>query len=128
MVQQVSNNIKITVCSEVDIEQSNMEKGLYLHTYTVHIENLKDVSVQLLRRKWFIRSQYGSVKIVDGEGVVGETPIIEPKATYIYSSYCVLECNFGSMEGHYTFHNLGDDSRFTAEIPRFELENKWILN
>jgi len=124
----VSKNIKVTICSEVDIEQSNVEEGLYVHSYTVHLENIGLDTVQLLSRKWIINNQYGSVKIVEGEGVVGEKPIIQPGETYVYSSFCVLECNFGSMQGHYIFKNRESQEKFKVDIPRFKLENRWILN
>lgn len=128
MTQLQTNNIRITVCSEIDIDQSNAGDRLYLHSYTIHIENRKQTSVQLMRRKWIIKSQLGEVKVVKGEGVVGETPIIEPGASYMYSSHCVLQCDFGTMEGHFVFQDLAKKSPFIAKIPRFELENRWVLN
>jgi ApaG protein len=39
------------------------------------------VPVKLLFRKWTIFDSVGTYKIVEGEGVVGEQPIIEPGAS-----------------------------------------------
>ena len=128
MTQLQTNNIRITVCSEIDIDQSNAGDRLYLHSYTIHIENLKETTVQLKRRKWIIKSQLGEVKVVKGEGVIGETPILGPGASYMYSSHCVLQCDFGTMEGHFVFQDLEEKTHFIDKIRRFELENSWVLN
>jgi ApaG protein len=124
----LSNTVQVTVCSELDLEQSNPMEGLFIHVYTIHIENKGKDAVQLIRRKWYIQDQYGAEKIVEGEGVVGEKPILEPGHCFNYTSYCVLQCNFGSMRGYYTFEKTGDKTQFLVDIPKFELENRWILN
>jgi ApaG protein len=60
------------------------------------------------------------VSLVDGEGVVGETPTLRPGQTHDYVSGCELMTNMGSMEGHYTF-SREDGSLLEVAIPFFPL-------
>ena len=57
---------------------------------------------------------------VNGEGVVGQQPVLEPGDAHEYKSYCVLKSPVGYMEGHYTFERP-DGSRFKVWVPRFSL-------
>jgi len=57
---------------------------------------------------------------VRGEGVVGETPRIEPQTSYDYVSGCPLETSSGVMSGE--FHMIDEQgSTFDIDIPPFEL-------
>jgi len=58
--------------------------------------------------------------LVEGAGVVGETPTLGPGQTHDYVSGCELMTNPGSMEGHYVFARP-DGSQFEAAIPFFPL-------
>jgi ApaG protein len=60
------------------------------------------------------------IQLIDGAGVVGEQPVIEPGRSHDYVSGCPLGTPHGSMEGHYTFRR-GDGSIFEAAIPYFPL-------
>jgi ApaG protein len=60
------------------------------------------------------------VNHVDGEGVVGEQPLLRPGQSYDYVSGCPLTTPFGSMEGFYTFERA-DGSLFEVRIPFFPL-------
>ncbi len=77
-------------------------------------------TVRLRTRHWRITDSRGIVNLVDGEGVVGETPVLAPGATHDYVSGCELMTNMGSMEGHYTFA-LDDGTLFEVAIPFFPL-------
>ena len=57
---------------------------------------------------------------MNGEGVVGQQPLLGPGGTHEYKSFCVLKSPAGYMEGHYTFERP-DGSRFRALVPRFAL-------
>ena len=54
--------------------------------YTITIENLSDVSAQLMSRHWVITDANGKVQEVRGDGVVGEQPHLKPGESYRYSS------------------------------------------
>ncbi len=101
-------------------EQSRTDAKRWFWVYHIRIENHRDDTIQLLTRHWRITDANGTVNIVDGEGVVGETPVLAPGATHDYVSGCELAANMGSMEGHYTFARA-DGGRFEVAIPFFPL-------
>jgi len=93
----------------------------YVWAYMIEIENTGDETVQLLSRHWIITDAHGRVEEVEGPGVVGEQPVIEPGETYQYTSGCPLTTPTGSMAG--TYRMVLDDGReFDAEIPAFSLD------
>ncbi len=101
-------------------EQSEVEKGRWFWAYHIRIENEGLMAAQLLTRRWDIRDANGAHHHVDGEGVVGEQPIIKPGKAYDYVSGCPLTTPSGAMHGSYQM--LGEDgSRFDIAIPRFSL-------
>lgn len=101
-------------------EQSRVAAGKWFWVYHIRIENHGDETIQLLTRHWRITDGRGSVNIVDGEGVVGEQPVLAPGASHDYVSGCPLATPQGSMEGYYTFRRE-DGSLFEAAIPHFPL-------
>lgn len=101
-------------------DQSRIEAGRWFWVYHIRIENHRQDTVQLLTRHWRITDSRGTVNLVDGEGVVGETPILAPGATHDYVSGCELTTRQGSMEGHYTFARE-DGTLLRVAIPFFPL-------
>jgi ApaG protein len=101
-------------------EQSRIEAGKWFWVYHVRIENDRDDTIQLMTRHWRITDARGVVSLVDGEGVVGETPVLAPRETHDYVSGCPLTTPHGSMEGHYTFRD-GEGALFEVAIPFFPL-------
>ncbi len=101
-------------------EQSQPAQGRWFWAYHVRIENEGEMAVQLLTRRWLITDGRGSRHEVEGEGVVGEQPVIAPGASYDYVSGCPLATPTGAMQGSYFM--MGEDgSGFDADIPRFPL-------
>jgi ApaG protein len=100
--------------------QSDPIARKFVFAYFVRIENEGREPVQLLRRHWFIHESSGEEKEVEGEGVIGKQPMIEPGSAHEYSSFCVLETFEGHMEGTYTMVRPSGD-RFQVVIPRFNL-------
>ncbi|MGH6787516.1 MAG: Co2+/Mg2+ efflux protein ApaG [Novosphingobium sp.] len=101
-------------------EQSRIEAGKWFWVYHIRIENGSDRTVQLLTRHWRITDGRGMVNLVEGEGVVGEQPILHPGQSHDYVSGCPLTTPHGSMEGHYTFRGE-DGEAIEAAIPFFPL-------
>lgn len=101
-------------------EQSRIEAGKWFWVYHIRIENDSDQPVRLLTRHWRITDGHGLVSLVEGEGVVGEQPLILPGHSHDYVSGCPLGTPHGSMDGHYTFRRE-DGTRFEAAIPFFPL-------
>ena len=101
-------------------DQSRTEARRWFWVYHIRLENRRDDVIQLLTRHWRITDSRGMVNLVDGEGVVGENPVLGPGQTHDYVSGCELMTNMGSMEGHYTFV-AEDGSHFDVAIPFFPL-------
>lgn len=101
-------------------EQSEPGKQRWFWSYHIRIENGSDQAVQLLTRHWQIIDADGVEQLVDGEGVVGEQPVIKPGASFDYVSGCPLATPSGSMRG--SFGMIGrDGQRLSVEVPRFAM-------
>jgi ApaG protein len=101
-------------------EQSDPAKGRWFWAYHIRIENHGDMAVQLMTRHWSISDGRGAKHAVDGDGVVGEQPVLGPGAVYDYVSGCPLDTPTGSMQGHYGMI-AEDGSSFDIAIPPFAL-------
>jgi ApaG protein len=101
-------------------EQSRIEAGKWFWVYHIRIENAGDLTLQLVTRHWRITDGNGEVNVVEGEGVVGEQPVLEPGQSHDYVSGCPLSTPQGSMEGYYTFRR-DDGAMVRAAIPWFRL-------
>ena len=128
MIHKISNEIGVSVITRYQEEYSDPLNNKFLHAYQITISNNNDFPVQLLSRKWLIKESSGKQTIVNGEGVVGKTPILQPGEEFQYVSCCPLESMAGTMEGHYKFERLDDHSQFISRIPKFTLICPDILN
>jgi ApaG protein len=112
--------LAIDVATRYLDDQSEPEQDRYVFAYTIRIRNAGNVPARLLGRHWVITDANGKVEQVDGEGVVGEQPWLQPGEAFQYTSGAVLETDLGTMEGRYEM--LADDgTRFDAAIPAFTL-------
>ncbi len=101
-------------------EKSDPGRGRWFWAYHIRIENGGGQAAQLISREWTIVDGRGGRHDVQGEGVVGEQPVIDPGESFDYVSGCPLSTPTGSMEGRY--HMIGaDGSSFAVAIPRFQL-------
>jgi ApaG protein len=115
-----TENITVTASPVYLAGQSDMMAKKFVFAYFIRIENHGQEKVQLLRRHWIIHDAHGNIKEVEGEGVVGNTPIIMPGEAHEYNSFCVLETFEGSMEGTYQLMRESGEL-LRAVIPRFVL-------
>jgi ApaG protein len=116
----MSGGITVRVAVNFLPEQSRIDAGKWFWVYHIRIENDSDQTVQLLTRHWRITDGNGDVDFVEGDGVVGEQPVLKPGRSHDYVSGCPLPTPFGSMEGYYTFR-LEDGDLMEAAIPFFPL-------
>ncbi len=121
MVKITTNSIQISVEVKYWPQQSIPRENHYFFIYFITIENKSDNTVQLLRRHWEIFDSISDFRTVDGDGVVGETPILEPGQKFEYNSGCNLTTDIGYMKGHYIMKRLSDDREFNVDIPKFDL-------
>ena len=115
-----TNGITVRVSVNFLPEQSQPAARKWFWMYHIRIENGSDAQVQLRTRHWRITDGRGMVNHVDGEGVVGETPVLKPGQTHDYVSGCPLATPSGSMEGFYTFTDEGGEP-LEVRIPYFPL-------
>jgi ApaG protein len=116
----MTNGITVRVAVNFLPEQSRIDAGNWFWVYHIRIENGTDQTVQLLTRHWRITDGRGLVNLVEGEGVVGEQPILAPGQSHDYVSGCPLTTPMGSMEGHYVFRSA-EGGQFEVAIPFFPL-------
>ena len=121
MVKISARNIEVSVDVKYWPKQSIPKESHYFFVYFITIENKSDFAVQLTKRHWDIFDSIGEKRAVDGDGVVGETPVIESGQKFQYNSGCNLTSEMGYMKGFYTVVNLVDNEVFQVEIPRFDL-------
>lgn len=120
-------NTQVEVHTTYISEQSDPDENRFVFAYTVTISNEGQVPAKLLARHWIITNADGKVEEVEGEGVVGEQPHLNPGEQFQYTSGTVLETPVGSMHG--TYKMVADDGvEFKAEIPVFTLSVPQILH
>ena|SRR6476620_271281 len=128
MVAQITEGVKVSVETTYQPEYSNPANEHFMFAYKIQIENLGEYAVQLLRRHWVIFDSNGTKREVEGEGVVGLQPIIEPGQNHEYVSGCNLKTDMGTMQGTYQMKRLVDNELFDALIPEFTLIAPFKLN
>jgi len=97
-------------------------------SYHIVIENQSEHTIQVLRRHWIITNSMGLTREVEGEGIIGQQPILEPGDVHAYDSWCLLSSPIGFMAGTYLLERTVDGEQFEAQIPRFRLESPVVLN
>ncbi|MBN1446764.1 MAG: Co2+/Mg2+ efflux protein ApaG [Bacteroidetes bacterium] len=118
---KTTEGLSVTVQSYFLEERSDVVQRNFFFVYFITLRNHGTAPVKLLRRHWDIHDSGAPDYEVDGDGVVGEQPVIKPGATYHYNSFCVLKSFEGHMEGTYTMQRE-DGTTFAATIPRFYLK------
>ena len=111
---------------------SDPDEPRYVFAYRIRISNEGTETATLVSRRWIITDAGGQIEEVQGPGVIGETPRLEPGQAHSYQSFCVLKTARGTMHGTYQMVRE-DKSSFDAEIPTFVLrtmdaEAKLVLN
>jgi ApaG protein len=120
LFHRMTEGIRVTATPSYRVAESDPAGGRYVFAYRIRIENVGNASARLRWRHWFIDDPVAGPGEVQGEGVVGEQPLLEPGGVHEYGSFCVLRAPAGSMEGYYRMERP-DGSTFDAAIPRFTL-------
>ena len=128
MVTATTEGIKITVQNSYQQEYSSPSHNHFVFTYKIQIENCSEHTMQLKRRHWYIHDSANESKEVEGEGVVGQQPVLEPGQVHEYVSGCNLKSGMGKMHGSYTMERIVDGKKVTVTIPEFNLIVPYLLN
>jgi len=127
MSEITTRGIRIQVESTYVEERSDPKESYYFFAYHVVISNDGSEAAQLISREWVITDSDGNVERVQGAGVVGETPLLEPGTAFEYTSFCPLRTSMGSMQGGYMMR-LASGETFRAEIAPFTLAVPGVVN
>lgn len=128
MLTATTKGIRICVETFYHPNHSRPTEHHFVFAYRITIENRSDFTVQLLRRCWNITDASGANRIVEGEGVVGQQPIIKSGQAHQYVSWANLNTDLGKMSGTYTMERHIDGELFDVEIPEFQLIAPFKMN
>ncbi len=121
---QTTAAIKVIVEPFYLEEQSDPEDNHFVWAYHVRIENNGQKTVQLMTRHWRITDSLGNTQEVQGDGVVGEQPVLPPGESFEYTSGTPLGTPSGIMVGTYQMETEAGD-RFDVDIPAFSLDSPY---
>jgi ApaG protein len=127
MTSQQTYECLVTVKTQYLADQSNIDASQYVFSYTIQITNTGKVAAQLISRHWVITDANNKVQEVRGLGVIGDQPLLEPGASYEYTSGTMLNTPVGTMHGTYQFTAV-DGTQFDVEIPTFTLAMPRVLH
>ena len=88
--------------------------------YFISIHNHSDVAVTIRARKWVVQEDHGETTVVEGTGVVGQTPTILPNQDFSYNSYHVV-ARSATVSGAF-FGETAAGERIFTRIPEFRIE------
>ena len=125
--EAATRGVRVSVESAYSAEHSSPQHNRWFFLYTIRITNEGDETCQLVSRHWIIRNATGDVEEVEGPGVVGEQPVLEPGHSFEYTSGCPLTTPVGFMHGTYQMITEKEDL-FDAEIAPFELSEPYLVN
>lgn len=128
MITIITKGIKVSVETNYQPEHSQPVHEHFVFTYRITIENNSSNTVQLKARHWDILDATYPKHEVDGEGVVGKQPILEPGEIHQYVSGCNLRSGVGKMKGYYIMERVMDGRLFNVEIPEFTMIAPFKLN
>ncbi|MBF0381897.1 MAG: Co2+/Mg2+ efflux protein ApaG [Magnetococcales bacterium] len=116
-------NIEVNAVTKYMESRSDPDNDQYAFGYALTISNNGYEPAQLLRRHWFVKSDNGNIQEVQGEGVIGEQPLIKPGGVFKYTSWAMLQTTTGHMEGRFLFvaadgtESWEDVAPFFFEVP-----------
>jgi ApaG protein len=127
MSDTTTRGVRVQVRSSYIPDRSSPRDAHFFFAYKIRISNLGEETVQLVSRHWIITDGDGHTEEVQGPGVVGEQPVLEPGQSFEYSSFCPLPTPIGSMHGTYQMVT-SEGRRFDAVIAPFSLAVPTALN
>lgn len=121
MISKISEGVEVTVETFYQPDYSNPVNSEFMFAYRITIENHNKFTVKLLHRQWYIFDSNGQQREVEGEGVVGVQPVLNPSQQFQYVSGCNLRTEMGRMYGFYLMENQNTKNNFKVKIPAFEM-------
>ena len=128
MPTAITQGLKVSVITQYQEQHSNPAVQHFVFAYRIRIENTSDFTVKLLRRHWMITDSNGQKHEVEGEGVIGQQPLLEPGQVHSYTSGTSFSSPIGKMNGTYLMERIVDGHHFNISIPEFVLTAPFKLN
>ena len=122
--EAVTEGVAVRVQPRFMHDESKPATGEFVWAYTVEIENGSGKTWQLMRRHWKIIDAEGRSQNVDGDGVVGQQPVIKPGEAFKYTSGAPLSAPSGVMGGTYDLQDENEEN-LTVAIPTFSLDSPY---
>ncbi len=85
-----TQDILIEVFPSYVPERSSPENKQFFYAYKIKITNNGEIACRVIHRHWKIKDGNGKVYDVQGSGVVGEQPMLQPGEHFEYTSFCPL--------------------------------------
>lgn len=128
MPTAITNDIKITVETAYQNSRVANPDGDHMFAYRITIENHSDYTIKLLKRHWYIIDSLNDKTEVEGDGVIGQQPVLEPGESHQYVSGCAIRSDIGKMFGTYLMEQQIDGKLFEVTIPEFKLIAPFRMN
>ncbi len=122
-----TRGLKVRVEARYVDDQSTPSEDQWVFAYLITIINDGDIPTQLIARRWIITNANGQTQTVEGPGVIGEQPRLEPGESFSYTSGCPLDTSIGSMHGALIMRD-DDGNSWEAEVAVFTLSTPFALN
>jgi len=122
MVSLTTREIRVSAESMYQREYSIPDKRQFVYAYRIRIGNEGSAPVKLLSRTWEVIDGTGDRRLVEGEGVVGQQPVIMPGQFHEYTSWVQFETPIGAMRGSYIMQRMDrfdSGELFEVEVPKF---------
>ena len=124
MYSKTTSGVTVTVTPYFLEDQSSPQEDHYVWAYQVNIKNSSNSTVKLKHINCIIIDANGKIINVQGEGVVGEFPILQPGESFEYTSGTPLKTNNGIMQGFYLM-SQDNGSQIKIDIPTFSLDSPY---
>ena len=131
MISLITQEIRVSAESMYQRAYSVPAKQQFVYAYRIRIGNEGNTPVKLLSRIWEVVDGTGARRVVEGEGVVGQQPVIMPGHYHEYTSWVQFETPIGAMRGNYIMQRVdrfNTGELFEVEVPKFMHVAPEVLN
>lgn len=126
MYKYLKTTNKITVSVEpFFLIRQKVEKDQYVWGYKVLIQNNTDTSILIKSRNWSIIDIYGNIKIMNTDGIMGESPLILEGNSYEYMNGLSLAHAGGFVFGQYVCASINMNN-IVVDIPEFPIISPFL--
>ncbi|XP_072017891.1 LOW QUALITY PROTEIN: F-box only protein 3-like [Amphiura filiformis] len=129
-----TNDVRVSVSTTFVPELSRVERRrqlLTLFAYRITLSMDENAptsqSCKLSHRHWEVTDARGKTEVVDGEGVVGQCPVIKPGSKFSWISCTSFDTPYGDMKGWFKVHNLQSGDQYNIICPCFHMESLPVI-